>query len=257
MGALRVGRLLLLTMLLGGSLSANAQIGEHRNDFAVGFNGGYVMSSVGFQPDVQQKKHGGMTFGFSAKYTCEKYFKTICSIMAEINYAQVGWQENILDVDNNPVIITSTGEAMAYKRTINYIQVPIFAHLAWGRETRGLNIFVNAGPQFGYYLSDSQDTNFDVKNMPATDNNRVSYVVAQDTMAVKNKLDYGIAVGLGAEYSIPKVGHFLAEARYYYGLGNIYGSSKRDYFGKSNYGQIVVKLSYLFDITRTKNVKRK
>ena len=82
-------------------------------------------------------------------------------------------------------------------------------------------------------------------------------VVAQDTMAVKNKLDYGIALGLGAEYSIPKVGHFLVEARYYYGLGNIYGSSKRDYFGKSNYGQIVIKASYLFDITRTKNVKRK
>ena len=82
-------------------------------------------------------------------------------------------------------------------------------------------------------------------------------VVAQDTMAVENKLDYGIALGLGAEYSIPKVGHFLAEARYYYGLGNIYGSSKRDYFGKSNYGQIVFKVSYLFDISRTKNVKRK
>ena len=170
---------------------------------------------------------------------------------------QAGWEEDILDMENNPVIITETKEAMAYKRTINYIQVPIFAHLAWGRETRGLNIFVNAGPQFGLYLSDSQKTNFSVEHMPATDNNRVSPVVAQDTMAVKNKLDYGIALGLGAEYSIPKVGHFLAEARYYYGLGNIYGASKRDYFGKSNYGQIVLKLSYLFDITRTKNVKRK
>ena len=53
------------------------------------------------------------------------------------------------DKENNPVIITETKEAMAYKRTINYIQVPIFAHLAWGREPRGLNIFVNAGPQFG------------------------------------------------------------------------------------------------------------
>ena len=35
-------------------------------------------------------------------------------------------------MENNPVIITETKEAMAYKRTINYIQVPIFAHLAWG-----------------------------------------------------------------------------------------------------------------------------
>lgn len=247
---------LLILMLIFG-IPVSAQIGEHRSDFAIGFNGGYMMSSVGFTPEVQQKQHGGLTGGFSMRYTCEKYFKTICSIYAEVNYSQAGWEEDILDKDNNPVIIKETNEAMAYKRTINYIQVPIFAHLAWGRETRGLNIFVNAGPQFGLYLSDSQKTNFSVEHMPTTDYNRVSPVVAQDTMAVKNKLDYGIALGLGAEYSIPKVGHFLAEARYYYGLGNIYGASKRDYFGKSNYGQIVLKLSYLFDIARTKNVKRK
>ena len=208
---------LLILMLIFG-IPVSAQIGEHRSDFAIGFNGGYMMSSVGFTPEVQQKQHGGLTGGFSMRYTCEKYFKTICSIYAEVNYSQAGWEEDILDMENNPVIITETKEAMAYKRTINYIQVPIFAHLAWGRETRGLNIFVNAGPQFGLYLSDSQKTNFSVEHMPATDNNRVSPVVAQDTMAVKNKLDYGIALGLGAEYSIPKVGHFLAEARYYYGL---------------------------------------
>ena len=248
--------LLTAAFLLGG-MKASAQIGEHRNDFSIGANGGYVMSSVGFTPDIPQKQHGGITGGFSYRYVCEKYFKTICSIYGEVNYSQVGWKEKILDINNAPVIISQTGEAMAYERTINYIQLPIMAHLAWGRETRGLNFFVNAGPQFGLYLSESTKTNFDVKKLPQTDNNRVSPVMAQDTMAVENKLDYGIAVGLGAEYSIPRVGHFLAEARYYYGLGNIYGSSKRDYFGKSNFGQIVLKLSYLFDITRTKNVKRK
>jgi hypothetical protein len=71
-------------------------------------------------------------------------------------------------------------------------------------------------------------------------------------MAVEKKFDYGIAAGLGAEYSIPGAGHLLLEARYYYGLGNIYGDTKRDFFGSSNYGNIVVKLSYLFDITKTK-----
>ena len=166
----------LLVLLLAFGIPVSAQIGEHRNDFSIGFNGGYVMSSVGFEPDVQQKQHGGITGGLSLKYTCEKYFKTICSIYAEVNYAQVGWKEDILDIDNKPVIITDTKQAMAYSRTINYIQVPVFAHLAWGREERGLNIFVNAGPQFGFYLSDSKDTNFDVKNMPKTDNDRVSPV---------------------------------------------------------------------------------
>lgn len=241
--------------LLLGCTSAYAQIGEHRNDFSVGVNGGYLMSSVTFTPDVPQKQHGGMTGGLSFRYVCEKYFKTICSIYGEVNYSLAGWKEDILDRDNNPVLIKGTNEALAYSRTINYVQVPVFAHLAWGREERGLNIFVNLGPQFGYCLSESTTTNFD--SSTETENNRVNTVVAQDTMKVENKFDYGIAVGLGAEYSVPKLGHFLAEVRYYYGLGNIYGSSKRDYFGTSNYGQIVVKLSYLFDITRTKNVKRK
>ena len=61
---------------------------------------------------------------------------------------------------------------------------------------------------------------------------------------------YGSATGAGIEFANPKVGRFLLEGRYYYGLGNIYGDSKRDYFGSSNFGTITIKLTYLFDITR-------
>ena len=244
-----------MLLLFATSLSTQAQVGEHRNDFSVGVNGGYVMSSVNFTPKVPQKQHGGMMGGLSLRYVCEKYFKTICSVYAEINYAQVGWKEDILTREDLPVLISGTKEPLAYSRTINYVQIPVFAHLAWGREVKGLNFFVNAGPQFGLYLSESTKTNFDLTT--TTENERASNVVAQDTMKVQHKFDYGIALGIGAEYSIPKVGHFLAEARYYYGLGNLYGSSKRDYFGTSNFGQIVIKLSYLFDITKTKNIARK
>lgn len=235
--------------------TAQAQIGEHRSDFAIGVNGGYVLSKVGFTPTVQQKQHGGITGGLSLRYVCEKYFKTICSVYAEVNYAKVGWTEDILDIENNAVLISGTGEALKYQRDITYIQIPVFAHLAWGREERGFNFFVNLGPQIGIYLNESTTTNFD--ETTPTENDRVSNITAQYDMPVEKKLDYGIAAGAGMEYSIPKVGHFLLEGRYYYGLGNIYGSSKKDYFGKSNFGQIVVKASYLFDITRTKNVKRK
>lgn len=235
--------------------TVQAQIGEHRSDFAIGANGGYVLSKVGFTPTVQQKQHGGITGGVSLRYVCEKYFKTICSVYAEVNYAKVGWTEDILDIENNAVLISGTGEALKYQRDITYIQIPVFAHLAWGREERGFNFFVNLGPQIGIYLNESTTTNFD--ETTSTENDRVSNITAQYDMPVEKKLDYGIAAGAGLEYSIPKVGHFLLEGRYYYGLGNIYGSSKKDYFGKSNFGQIVVKASYLFDITRTKNVKRK
>ncbi len=51
-----------------------AQIGEHRDDFSIGFNGGYVLSNVGFVPKVNQKQHGGITGGLALRYKSEKYF---------------------------------------------------------------------------------------------------------------------------------------------------------------------------------------
>ena len=232
------------------TFNAVAQVGQHRNDFSIGFNGGYVLSSVSFSPSVPQKMHGGVTGGLSLRYVCEKYFNTVCSIYAEVNYASLGWRDKIQDVNNAPVINEITGEAETYSRTINYIQVPIMAHLAWGKESRGVQFFINLGPQFGIYLNESTKMNFDFEKRNRTA--RSSSIVAQDTMTVEKKFDYGIAAGIGLEYTVPRVGHFLVEGRYYYGLGNIYGDSKRDYFGRSNFGNIILKMTYLFDITKTK-----
>lgn len=228
----------------------HAQIGSYRNDFSIGVNGGYIMSNISFEPKVSQKMFGGPTAGISARYVCEKYFNTICAIYAEVNYANIGWKENILTANDAPVINPATKLAEQYSRAINYIQIPVFAHLGWGREKKGFQFFFQAGPQLGLYMNEKTKSNFEFTNMNVAD--RANTIVAQDTMAVENKFDYGIAAGLGVEYSMPKVGHFLIEGRYYYGLGNIYGSSKKDYFGRSNFSNIVIKLTYLFDLTRTK-----
>jgi len=82
--------------------------------------------------------------------------------------------------------------------------------------------------------------------------NRVSQTVAQDTMAVEKRFDYGIAGGVGVQLSLPHVGRFLIEGRYYYGLGNIYGDTQRDAFKRSNFGNIVIKMTYLFDLINKK-----
>lgn len=229
-------------------LSAVAQIGQHRSVLSVGVNGGYVLSSVGFTPKVNQKMFGGMTGGITFRYVCEKYFSTVCSVQAELNYAKIGWKQDILDASDAPVINQHTGVAEEYSRTVNYLQIPIFAHLAWGREQQGFQFFFQAGPQFGIYLSESTAASYDLSSPNLDD--RANQTVAQETMPVENKFDYGIAAGLGMEYSHRKVGHFQIEGRYYYGLGNIYGDSKKDYFGKSNFGNIVVKLTYLFDLMK-------
>ena len=245
-----------------------AQVGEYRTDFAVGVNGGYVLSNVSFVPEVPQKMLGGITGGVSLRYTCEKYFNSICAVAAEINYAQIGWKEDILDEKDQPVPLhTDPSQNLYYSRKMTYVQVPLLARLGWGRERNGFQGFIHLGPQFGIYLNDKTESNFDVHD-PAFNPNikngkyspdymyadkRVSHVVAQDSMAVENKVDYGIAVGAGLEFSNRHVGHFIVEGRYYYGLGNLFGNTKRDYFGRSNFGTIIVKFTYLFDIIRTKN----
>ena len=200
-------------VLFAAATKCNAQIGAHRNDLAVGFNGGYIMSNVGFVQKVTQKNHTGFTAGLSMRYTCEKYFNTICAISAEVNYARTGWNERILNNDDQPVINQKTGLPEAYQRDIKYIQIPVFAHLGWGREKKGAQFFFKAGPQFGYMIGETTKTNFNVKEANLAE--RTNQTIAQDTMSVENKFDYGIAAGIGVEYSIPRVGHFLLEGRYY------------------------------------------
>jgi hypothetical protein len=249
-------------------LPAAAQVGDFRKDFAVGFNGGVAMSKVSFVPTVPQAMLNGPTFGITARYTCEKYFSSICAVVAELNYAQMGWKENILDMDDQPVPLhTDPAQTLSYARKIGYVQVPLLARMGWGRERSGFQFFIQAGPQVGFCLNETTESNFDVRD-PAFDpkvvsgqygadyqyaGKRVSHVVAQDSMAVENKIDYGIALGAGLEFSNRHVGHFIIEGRYYYGLGNLYGASKRDYFGRSNFGTIMAKFTYLFDIIKTKN----
>ena len=267
-----VVRVLLFHLFAFSPLYVSAQVGEFRKDLAVGFNGGVAMTSVAFVPKVPQSMLNGPTFGLTARYTCEKYFSSICAIAVELNYTQLGWKENILDYDNQPVPLhTDETQTLNYARKINYIQVPLLARLGWGRERSGFQFFIQLGPQVGFYMNDQVESNFDVHD-PAFNpviidgkyspeyqyaNKRVSHVVAQDTLAVENKIDYGIDLGAGLEFSNRHVGHFIVEGRYYYGLGNIFGNTKRDYFGRSNYGSIIVKFTYLFDIIRTKNSKIK
>ena len=267
-----VVRVLLFHFFTVFPLCSFAQVGEYRTDFALGFNGGVAMSNVSFMPIVPQSMLNGPTFGLTARYTCEKYFKSICAVVAEVNYTQMGWKEDILDMNDQPVPLhTDESQTLSYARKINYLQVPLLARLGWGRERNGFQFFIQLGPQVGFYLNDKIESNFDVRNPafnPKIENGsygpeyqygakRASHVVAQDTMAVKYKTDYGISAGGGLEFSNRHLGHFIVEGRYYYGLGDIFKNSKSDYFSRSNFGQIVIKATYLFDIIKTKNPKIK
>ena len=228
-------RLLILLTIAFATSNLIAQVGELRNEVSVGFNGGYNLSSVDFSPTIKQGLQPGYTGGVTLRYTTEKYFALICAAQLELNFAQRGWTETIDDGTNN-----------TFCRTTNYIEIPFFAHLGWGKEDRGLQFFLNEGPQIGLFLNDKEYYGF-TQEHPWNPNKRPNGVNAQYGKPIENKLEYGIAGGAGAELKTG-IGNFTVEGRYFFGLSDMYGNSKADPFGRSANTTITIKISYLIDI---------
>ena len=125
-------------------LPLHAQVGEQRHNFAVGVNGGINLNSVSFSPSIKQKNLMGINGGVTARYISEKYFSMICGAQIELNFSQHGWDEYYEDYPT-----------LSYTRTMNYVEIPFLAHLAFGKD-RGLQFFIHAGPQIGFLLGDSE-----------------------------------------------------------------------------------------------------
>ena len=189
------------------------------------------------------------------------FFLSFAICIALLGKAQIGEPRNVLSLGaNGGVAINSVDfdptikQKMhvgplndTYSRNVSYLQLPVFARLAWGKEQKGLQFFFQAGPQIGLCIGDSSKRSSqwttDEHGTPLRPNN----VVAQYDLDIERKFDYGIAGGLGLEYNSP-VGHFILEGRYYYGLADMFGNSKKDPFARSANGTIHVKLAYLMDL---------
>lgn len=217
------------------TMPAMAQLGEERHNLSIGVNGGLNMSKVSFEPTIKQQSKNGMAMGLMVRYMSEKYFKMMCGIQAEINYSQRGWNEKIEDGSNN-----------TYDRTMNYLEIPLLAHLAFGKDAtnKGVQFFINMGPQIAFFLNETENMS-DQWDTSARPNGTVQ----QYGKLTENKFDYGILGGAGLEFNTA-IGHFLLEGRYYYGLADFYKSTKKDEFGRSGHSYMGVRLTYLFDITK-------
>lgn len=138
----------------------------------------------------------------------------------------MGWKQEIL-TGTDEKVVNSNGATEEYSRTMNYLQIPVFAHLAWGKEKTGWNFFVQAGPQIGLFLGESTVKNYETPNLSTDGTGRSNTIIAQESMPVEHKFDYGIAADLVQSGVIIDWGIFSLEGRYYYGLGNIYGNTKK------------------------------
>ena len=225
---------LLSFLCLSAGIPVHAQLQDPRHNLAIGINGGVNLSSVSFEPSIKEKTFLTPSFGVTIRYISERYLKMFCGIQAEINYSQRGWKENIDD-----------GTEDTYQRSMNYVEVPLMAHLAFGKDKGyGARFVLNLGPQIGYLLGESEK-----KSEAWHPNERPSGVIWQYGKMAESKFDYGIVGGVGIE-ARTGIGNFLLEARYYFGLSDFYHSTKKDPFSRSAHSYIAGRLTYLFDLKK-------
>lgn len=199
-------------------------------EFSAGVSGGTTFSSVTFNPRVEQNTLRGMTFGVTGRMTMGQYV----GLQLEINYAQQGWDEffEITEETEGEVAIPENARTdYKYARRLNYLQMPFYTHVQFG----GKNVkgFIHAGPQIGYFLSESTNENLN-GDRPAMQHN----------MPVEKKFEWGISGGAGIELRTG-IGYFLLEGRYYYSFGDIYSTKVKDNFSKASIQTITAKASYL------------
>lgn len=221
------------TALLLAALSITAAASAQRTynpEFYLGAKGGVALSRMSFTPSVRQGWQPGATAGIIARYTEEKVF----GLIGELNLEQRGWKEDFQD------------PRFSYSRTLTYINLPIMTHIYFGGKVKG---FVNLGPSVSYLIGSSISANFNYADPGSVEGFPIrNRTTEQMSMEVKNRFDYGIAGGVGLEVRVARRHSLMLEGRYYFGIGNIFPSARRDVFSASRGMSIDVTLTYLFKV---------
>lgn len=218
--------LLALAGLCGHNSEASAQT-HYEGNVQVGVRGGTEFSKVFFRPSVHQKLPFGAVAGVTFRYIEENHF----GIIAEVNYEQRGWEEDFEDAPYH------------YRRTLNYIQIPVLAHIYFGRRGK---FFINAGPEVGFMLKETTSANFNPAEIDNLSDFPMRRTNEQMVTPVKHKVDYGISAGMGGEFNINAKNSLSLEARFYFGLGNIFSTRRIDTFSASNSMSLSITANYWF-----------
>lgn len=221
----------ILTLLAAVALAVPFASAEthYKPRISFGARGGMSLGTMTFSPSVKQKWTSGSTGALTFRYTEEKLF----GLVAELGWVQRGWEEDF------------EGAPFSYSRHLTYLQLPIMTHIYFG--SHRFKCFVNLGPQICYMIGDDIKSNFDYHHPESVEGfpNR-NRMTEQMWTPVKNKFDYGICGSLGGEFFVQPRHSILLEARYYFGLGNIYPATKADTFSASRAMSIEVSLGYFF-----------
>lgn len=223
---------LLKSAIVAAAALLPAALGAQRYyepDFSLGAKGGMTLSQMAWQPSVRQGMTSGVTFGLVARYAEERHF----GLIAELNLTQRGWAEAY-----------EPETALSYSRHFTYLQLPVMTHIFFG--SRKFRFFVNLGPEIGYMIGDRISANFDYANIKAVPDYPSNRRFEQLDMKVARRFDYGIAAGLGGEARLKRKHSIMIEARFYYGIANVFSSNRGDTFGASRGLSLEFTAAYLF-----------
>ncbi len=208
-------------------LSAGAET-HYQPHISIGGRAGATMSRASFSPSIPQKWITGSCGAVTFRYTEEKLF----GLVAELGWTTRGWRENFKEAP------------FSYSRSATYLTLPVMTHIYFG--SRRFKCFVNLGPSVSLRLGDKITADFDYRDpLQVSDfpRNRQTEQLYAD---ITGTFDYGITAGLGFEFWASPRNSVAVEARFYYGLGNMFPSSKADTFGASRHMTLEMTLGYNF-----------
>ena len=198
-------------------------------ELSYGLNGGATFSKVGFNSyflRVPQVLYQQFSSGITVRYISESHF----GIQVELNYSQRGWKER-----------TDTINLNKYSRSIAYLELPVMTHIYFNL-AKPVRLFFNLGPQINFYLGE-KETERDIVDDKLNTNLRET--TSYYDISVQHSFDYGLKGALGLEFRT-KAGSFILDGRYYYGLSDVFNTTRSDWFQSSHNQVIGVNLSYLF-----------
>lgn len=210
---LRTLLIALFAALVGGSVAAaQSTKTDFRPRFMIGPTMGVNLSSVIFQPKVEQKFKIGYDGGVVLRYDATTY----AGIWLEVDYSVRGWKE-----------VPELYPQRYYEQTLRFINIPFMTHFMIG--SGPLKLTIDGGTHFGIYLSESNRNNY-----PGEGEEKLERVyTAHHGLQVQKKFAWGLGGGVGAEYHLSSM-VIGARLSYVYGLGELFNNSVSDVFVKSS-----------------------
>lgn len=221
----------LLVLLTGVSVASAQTRSNFEEEVSVGVHGGLNLSQVRFlHNDITYSSNlgdlgyrKGAEMGASVRFIAQKHF----GVQLEVDYLQNGWKEKW----TNPMAINEVEfQGATIERGLNYLSIPLLAHIYFGDKHR---LFVNFGPRMAFLLNSgkTKHTLSDSQMEILQTNNPNDPRINEDIEP--NNTDYALCAGAGYEFHISKLS-VLAEARWNYGLHDVFEHSRSAVFQRSN-----------------------